>query len=151
MTLSGCLQSSPTRTSPGKTDHAAFSAGARAQGYLGTWSVIALRSLPAALKISTPPQHTGTPIFIQKCIWEAEAKTSTGCCGLEKSYYRHCRENKGKKGLFGHLHGIVQAVGCSARSVAGARTPAWSWGSGSQQLRSILSLCSASLGHFPKP
>lgn len=95
--ISGCLRSSPTHASPGQTDRKAFSASARARGYLGTWSVIALQSLPAALKISTSPQHAGTPIFIQKRIWEAEAKTSAGCCGLEKSYYGHRRENIGGK------------------------------------------------------
>lgn len=78
-----CLQSSPTH-SPGQMDQGLFSARDRAQGYLGTWSIIALQSLPAALKISTPPQHADTPIFIQKCILEAEAKSSTGHCGLKK-------------------------------------------------------------------
>lgn len=53
-----------------------FSARDIAQGYLGTWSIIALQSLPAALKISTPPQHADTPVFIQKCILEAEAVAS---------------------------------------------------------------------------
>lgn len=92
--IRGCLQSSLTHTSPGQMDQEVFSTSDRAQGYLGTWSIIALRSLPAALKISTPPQHPDTPIFIQKCISEAEAKSSTRCCGLKKSNYK---ENKGEK------------------------------------------------------
>lgn len=135
--ISGCLRSSPTHASRGQTDHKAFSASARARGYLGTWSVIALQSLPAALKISTSPQHAGTPIFIQKCIWEAEAKTSTGCCRLEKSYYGHCRENIGRKRTMWPFLQHRVSVGCSAWSVASAGTPACSWGSGSRWLRSV--------------
>lgn len=80
-------------------DQGVFLASDRALGYLGTWSIIALQSLPAALKISTPPQLTDTPILIQKCVL---AERSTGCCGLKKSNYK---ENKGGKAQFGHPHG----------------------------------------------
>lgn len=98
-------------------DQGVFSSRDRAQGYLGTWSIIALQSLPAALKIPTPPQHADTPIFIQKCILEAEAKSSTGGCGLKKSNYK---ENKGRKAQFGHFHGIGQVGRCAECSVTGA-------------------------------
>lgn len=107
------LQISPTHSSPGQMGQGVFSASDRAQGCWGTWSIIALQSLPAALKISTPPQHADTPFFIQKCILEAEDKSSSGGCGLKKSNYR---ENKGWKAQFGHLQKVVR---CSAWSVAG--------------------------------
>lgn len=140
-----CLQSSPTHTSPGLKDQGVFSTSDRAQGYLGTWSIIALQSLPAALKISTPPQHTNTPVFIQKCILEAEATSSTGCCGLKKS---NSRKIKGEKHNLAMSRGLDEW--CSAWSVAGACTVAESWGLGSERLQCVPSLCSAPLEHFPK-